>query len=481
MAKLDLKYRPLRFSDVLGNEGVRKVLLKRSADGTLGDQSMMFGGPKGCGKTSMARIVARALLCESLDGGEPCGVCPMCRAILDDACDAVEELDAASQGTVDRVRSMVQEADYGTIGGGDRHVYIIDEAQRLSKAAQDALLKAVESRLFIVILCTTEPQNIKGPIRDRVEEYPVYPPALDDIVARLEAVCKAESVKADRDALTVIAEMTGRTPRSCLLAVDSISVLGDVTLDLVRAHFRFNSYSIVERVLRDLDSNPASAFSFLDHLSRQEGPTWIRDSIVLAISSGLRSQIGAKATYPTKTDFFSVRGRGWADLARDLSRIDRPSMADIEAALLSSISASFFPQQSTSSLPPRQLSVDPEPDLDPPLPRIEREPSLPEAKADPPLPPPPPPSQAEPPPPQAEPKSAPSAEQTPHPKEVTVDGVTFSRTESLTTLDEKISFRKNDEDTGERVEIPVGLDESRAPITEKEFVSGFLGKYRAIR
>lgn len=470
MAKLDLKYRPSHFSQVLGNEGVRKLLLKRSVDGTLGDQSMMFGGPKGCGKTSMARIVARALLCESLAAGEPCGACPTCMAVMDDACDAVEELDAASQGTVDRVRSMVQEADYGTIGGGDRHVYIIDEAQRLSKAAQDALLKAVESRLFIVILCTTEPQNIKGPIRDRVEEYPIYPPSLEDLVGYLERVCKLESIRADREALTVIAEMTGRTPRSCLLAIDSVSVLGSVTVDAVQTHFRFNSYAAVGSVLQDLDSDPVRAFSALDALSRQESPTWIRDSIVLAISSGLRSHIGAKATYPVKTEFFPIRGRGWVDLALDLSRIDRPSMADIEATLLSGIPASNFPQQPVA--PPRTPApaLPPPPVQSPPL--AEVEPRIPEPKPAP---------AAEPRPP--DPKPVQAAELTPPrpSKEVTVDGVTFSRAENLTTLDSKISVQKDSEDVGERAEVPVGLDESRAPIPEKEFVSSFLSRFRATR
>jgi len=460
VAKLDLKYRPSRFSQVLGNEGIRKLLLKRSVDGTLGDQSMMFGGPKGCGKTSMARIVARALLCADLDGGEPCGECQTCRAVLNDVCDGVEELDAASQGTVDRVRAMVQEADYGTIDGKDRHVYIIDEAQRLSKAAQDALLKAVESRLFTVILCTTEPQNIKGPIRDRVEEYPVYPPSQEELVGYLERVCQLESVTADRDALSTIVEMTGRTPRSCLLAVDSISVLGDVTVDSVSAHFRFNSYMAVDRILGSLDSDPASAFASLDELSRRESPTWIRDSIVLAISSGLRSQIGAKSTYPVKTGFFSIRGRGWLDLARDLSRIDRPSMADVEASLLSGVPASHFPIQD-----PVPREVPPPPPPPPPLPEpvdeLKPEPRPEPTHPAPPAPPPPEPS--------------------PSKKEITVDGVTFSKAESLTTLDGKISSRKEDEPVGERDEIPVGLDESRAPLTEKEFVSNFLGKFRAIR
>ena len=95
----DLKYRPRKFKDVLGNDGVKQLLIARIRQGTLGDQSMMLGGPKGCGKTTLARLIARSLLCSSITDGEPCGECPACVSILDETHPDVEELDAASQGT----------------------------------------------------------------------------------------------------------------------------------------------------------------------------------------------------------------------------------------------------------------------------------------------------------------------------------------------------------------------------------------------
>lgn len=479
MSKLDLKYRPRKFSEVLGNAGVRRLLLARSRSGTLGDQSMMFGGPKGCGKTTMARIVARAMLCVDLDDGEPCGSCHVCSSVLEDSCPSVEEMDAASQGTVDRIRSMVSDSDYGTIDGSDRRVYIIDEAQRLSKAAQDALLKAVEGRFFIVILCTTEPQNIKGPIRDRMEEYPVYPPDADELAARLSDVCTEESIQFEPDALDLVVKMNGRTPRSCLLSVSALGSLGPITSSSVREYFRFNSYVFVDRVLSLLDSDPALAFDSLDSLSSMEGPTWIRDAIVFAIASGLRVDVGARSAYPVDLHFFSVRGRSWLSLAHDLGRIDRPSMADIEASLMSVpvgaiIPSSVFPVPSNASTlvlpsPPAPskapASVLPSPPAKTSVPvRSETNGSVTVASVS-----------------DNGPGAAsPSDKDRVVNKELEIEGVTYSSRESLTTLDNKISASSSVDKTEDRESTPVGLDGSRVPITEKEFVSSFLGKFRRI-
>lgn len=431
MSKLDLKYRPSKFRDVLGNDGVKKLLLKRSVNGTLGDQSMMFGGPKGCGKTSFARIVARAMLCSDLNDGEPCGECSTCTAISNDVSDSVEEMDAASQGTVDHIRSMVHDADYSTISGNDKYIYIIDEAQRLSKAAQDALLKSIENRLFIVILCTTEPNSIKGPIRDRVEEYPVSPPSSELLKFALEKICVSESIVMEPDALQVVIDVNKRTPRSCILSIDALSMIGGVTVKNVESYFRFEAFSSINKVLYTLDSDPSSSLAILDTISNCESPTWIRDAFVLAISSGFRSEIGVKSTFPVKTDFFNIRGRRWTNLALDLGRIDRPSMAAIEAILLSSYIITNSPE--SISINPTVKTKDESTEV----------------------------------------KSSVDSSAT----EVKIDGVSFSRVESLTSLDYKITpNNKQRENTNE--EVSVRLDDSRAPITEKEFVSEFVSRFK---
>ncbi|HED05455.1 MAG TPA: AAA family ATPase [Ignavibacteria bacterium] len=454
MSRLDLKYRPKKFSEVLGNGGVKKLLLKRSNDDTLIDQSMMFGGPKGCGKTSMARIVARSILCINKTDGDPCGICDICASIMNDVCDSVQELDAASQGTVDRVRSMVQDSDYGTLDGNDHHIYIIDEAQRLSKAAQDALLKVIESRKIIVILCTTEPQHIKGPIRDRVEEYAIYPPLIEDLVVRLESVCDIESIMYEHDAILALINITEKTPRSCLIALDSLDTIGGVTLENVQSYFRFDSYSFVSKFLSLLDKDTLSAFYILDDLSNVESPTWIRDAIILAIVSEFRSEIGATSTFPVKTNFFSIRGREWTNLANKLGCIDRPSMASIESILLSSIphdaeqsknDAEKIESIGTSTIGFSNINIyksNIKTKYDSTINKIE------------------------------------NGNNDDDVKQIQVDGVTFSHDESLTTLDNRIIPKEKKCVNISTDLLMVKLDNSRAPITEKEFVSGFINRIK---
>jgi DNA polymerase III subunit gamma/tau len=351
MSKFDLKYRPRKFSQVLGNQGVVKLLLTRSKAGTLADQSMMFGGPKGCGKTTLARIVARAILCTDLKDGEPCGECVQCISIIDESSTEVEELDAASQGTVDRIRSMVRDTDYE----GGKRIYLMDEAQRLTAQAQDALLKAVEDRLLIVILCTTEPHKIRVPIRSRVEEYPIQPPPAEDLLVCMQAICQKESIESDPEALKVMIRMLDECPRTCVRSLETLSALGPITIPSVNSHFRFGSYSAIDQVLHLLDSHPHKAFESLDSLAAIENPSWIRDNMVAAIASAMRYDVGAKPTYPVPTRFFQSRLRGWADLARILSGMEKPTMPDIEAALLAS---SDLPRATSSvSRPSAPLSV----------------------------------------------------------------------------------------------------------------------------
>ena len=190
----------------------------------------MFGGSKGCGKTTMARIVARAIVCDNLNDGEPCDSCESCNSFTDESSVSFDEYDAATQGTVDRVRSLLSDLDFGSFDGKPR-VVILDEAHRLSKGAQDALLKAMEDRRLVVILCTTEPRKIVDAIRSRVEEYPISPPSEDAVVALLRKVCKAEKILVDVDALLIVAKSLKNCPRECICALDTLRTLGSVSLE----------------------------------------------------------------------------------------------------------------------------------------------------------------------------------------------------------------------------------------------------------
>jgi DNA polymerase III subunit gamma/tau len=452
MSSFDLKYRPKFFRDVLGNKGIISLLLKRSQTGTLGDQSMMLAGPKGCGKTSIARLIARALRCPELKDGEPCGECPICFAILNEVSDSVQELDAASQGSVDRVREMVRDIDYGTFDGKSQ-IYIIDEAQRLTTQAQDAFLKSVEDRLFTVILCTTEPHKMKGPLRSRVEEYPVTPPKLDEIIFRLSQIAKSEQIQTDPEALKIIANINDCCPRTSILALQRMSILGPVTVDSVRQFFRFNSYELIDKILFNLDSNPALSFATLDELAITEGSVWIRDTIALAIVSGMRIDIGVKSNYPVPIHFFQTRMDGWLATVKELGNIERPTISDIEAVLLMDQDHRVYtPTRTTPVFSNPVISVPPVAIIPPivPVPPIVFK---------------------------SEQVSEPVLDVIRN-RSLELDGVKYTSDEQLTTLDNKVNAPRDNIPISEKDMPPVELDKAHVPITEKEFIHKFISRVK---
>jgi DNA polymerase-3 subunit gamma/tau len=168
----DTTYRPLTFADVLGQEGTVQLLKARLKNGTALDTSYIFSGGSGQGKTTLARIYARAMLCENLDKNnpEPCNQCESCRSILNDSSVAFSEQDAASQGGIDQIRRIVDSLPFSVMGASKR-IYLFDECHRMSKDAQDVLLKPLEERKMIGMFCTTEPEKVRGAIRSRCEEY----------------------------------------------------------------------------------------------------------------------------------------------------------------------------------------------------------------------------------------------------------------------------------------------------------------------
>jgi hypothetical protein len=430
----------------------------------------MFGGPKGCGKTTLARITSMALACSSLRDGEPCGECSNCVSILENSHPNVQEFDAASEGTVDKIRGMVRDADYGTIGDG-KCVYILDEAQRLTAQAQDALLKPVESRDFLVILCTTEPDKIRVPIRSRVEEFAISAPSEEEIIPWLTDICSREGIQANEPGLRAIARARDCCPRLCVLAIDTISAEGPVDEKTARQFLGFDDFEAVTRILSILDADPGRAFSLLDDLSVRRSPSWIRDTTVWAITSAIRSDVGAKGNFPVPTNkFFESRLGGWIHLARELGRLDRPSMADLEASLLQTMprlgspiplapSTPRIPDVPSTAAPPGPAigssTIPTVPTGSQPL--SAPKPSIPTR--------------------QGNTSTIPTSEKSEKPTEMEVDGVRFTADERLTTLDDKIEKGSSGSTPSDgREGLPVEFDRAHVPITEQEFVRSLFGR-----
>jgi len=454
---LDLKYRPTRFSEVVGNAGVVKALLARSRGGSLHGRSMMFGGPKGCGKTSLARISARAASCSDIRDGEPCNECAVCLSLLNESSSSFEEFDAASHGSVDRIRSMVDDLEYGTVDGL-KPVLILDEAHRLGPAAQDAMLKAMEERRMTVILCTTEPGKIRPAVRDRVEEYPIRPPSEDQALAWLSSICKSESIAVEDGVLLEVVKSNGCSPRSCLNSVWTMSVSGGVTIAAVRDLFRYLQIETIARVLRDVTKDPVLSFSELDSVMASESPAWIRDTIVKLISSAARASVGSPPRHGYPTWFYESRNPSeWSSIARFLSSVDRPSASDIELAI---ISDNFFTPR-----PDLPREVSPILPAQVPVPSIQAPVVQPPVQA--------PVVQTPIQPPQAVVKEI--AQVPTALKSIELDGVTFRSDEKLTTLDDKMEPSRGVSAPDESVEVE--FDNSRIPMSEQEFSRAFLERF----
>ena len=218
------KYRPSTFADVIGQEHVTEPLSNALASGNI-HHAYLFSGPRGCGKTSSARIMARSLNCEKGPTPTPCGECQSCRDLVANGPGSIDviELDAATHGLVDDARDLRDKAVFAPVSSRYK-IYIIDEAHQLGPGAANALLKVVEEPPphVLFIFATTEPDKLISTIRSRTHHYPfrLVPPGI--LSAHLEKVCNAEGVKVAKGVLPLVVRSSGGSVR------DALSVLGQL-------------------------------------------------------------------------------------------------------------------------------------------------------------------------------------------------------------------------------------------------------------
>ena len=231
------KYRPQTFSDVVGQKSVTDTLRAQLETGKL-SHAYLFTGTRGTGKTSCAKILAKAVNCENPNHGDPCGLCPSCRAIDEGSCMDVLEIDAASNNGVDSVRVLRDDAIY-TPGTVKMRVYIIDEVHMLSTAAFNALLKIIEEppAHLLFILATTELQKVPATILSRCQRFAFKRLRPDEIASRLNFIAYQEHIEIEPEAINLLARLADGGMRDGVSLLDQCASAanGPVTLESVYA------------------------------------------------------------------------------------------------------------------------------------------------------------------------------------------------------------------------------------------------------
>ena len=220
------KYRPQTFHDLIGQENIVHALSNAIKLNRI-SHAYLLCGPRGTGKTSSARILAKSLNCKEGPTLTPCGKCPACLDIMNSIPVDVIEIDAASNRSVEDTQAILEKIQYVPVNGRYK-IYVIDEVHMLSNHAFNALLKTLEEppENVIFILATTEPHKVLDTIISRCQRFDFRRITTDDIVKRLQYISEQENINISKDALFAIAKNSQGGMRDALALLDQISVLG---------------------------------------------------------------------------------------------------------------------------------------------------------------------------------------------------------------------------------------------------------------
>ena len=295
------KYRPQKFSDVIGQEHVTRTLQNAIEQQRIA-HGYIFSGHRGIGKTTIARILAMALNCRGKDGKadkpqpEPCGVCDSCTEIRAGNAVDVIEIDAATNRGIDEIRELRDAARYRP--ARDRYkIYILDEAHQITDAAFNALLKTLEEPPghVIFMMATTAPEDIPQTIRSRCQHFSFHAVRFDDIVGQLRDIAKQEKIKADDDALAILAEAGDGSMRDALSIMDqAIACCGDkLTAEIVRGLVGSVPSETVEQMMVAVEKN--SSQEILRQLDRLlvegQNPTHFARQMVRFLRNALVAKV----------------------------------------------------------------------------------------------------------------------------------------------------------------------------------------------
>ena len=294
------KYRPQKFSEVIGQEHVTRTLQNAIEQGRSA-HGYIFSGHRGIGKTTVARILAMALNCRSKDRPvpEPCGVCESCTEIRAGNAVDVIEIDAATNRGIDEIRELREAARYRP--ARDRFkIYILDEAHQITDAAFNALLKTLEEPPdhIVFMLATTQPEDIPQTIRSRCQHFSFRAVKFDAIVAQLRDLVTREKIEADDDALALLAEAGDGSMRDALSILDQAiaSSSGKITADSVRNLVGAAPAHILEQVMQAVsEGRSEEILRQVDHLiSEGHSPTHFARQMVRFLRNATVAKIAGK-------------------------------------------------------------------------------------------------------------------------------------------------------------------------------------------
>src|SRR5437588_6194623 len=300
------KYRPQKFSDVIGQEHVTRTLQNAIEQQRIA-HGYIFSGHRGIGKTTIARILAMALNCRGKDGkadkpqAEPCGVCDSCTEIRAGGAVDVIEIDAATNRGIDEIRELRDAARYRP--ARDRYkIYILDEAHQITDAAFNALLKTLEEppEHVVFMMATTAPEDIPQTIRSRCQHFSFHAVRFQEIVAQLRAIAAKEKIQADDEAMALLAEAGDGSMRDALSIMDQAiaccgsTLTGELVLGLVG--------SVSSQILEDLmgavgRSSSEDALRLLDKLMTEgQNPAHFAKQLVRFLRNCLVAKVSGPAS-----------------------------------------------------------------------------------------------------------------------------------------------------------------------------------------